>query len=204
MNKIKIKCPHCGVTLTVVDTPANAGKSVKCPNCSVKNRYENFKRMDSDKCDDETRIRGIQGKNTDETGIRAGKKDIIGKLIDEATGKEYPLQEGTNLIGRMTYQTAPKASVPIVTDDMGFSRAHLYIDVILAKDGMYHYYVYNASNQNPTYVNTDELMNMDKIGLKEGDIISASKTRLRLMKPAAHSGMRPAGTGFNNDDSTSL
>jgi len=203
MDKIKIKCPHCGVILTVVDTPANAGKSVKCPNCGVKSRYENFKRVDADKYDDETRIKGIQGKNTDETSVRTGKKDIIGKLVDETTGKEYALQEGTNLLGRMTYQTAPKASVPIVTDDMGFSRAHLYIDVIWGTDGVYHYYAYNASNKNMTYINKEELSGTDKIGLKAGDSISTSRTRFRFVKPEANGRVRSVRS-FDQNDETSL
>ncbi len=193
MNEIKIKCPHCGAVLTVADTPANAGKSVKCPNCCVKNRYEDFKRIESRQCEDETRIGGSGSWGVD-------KKSCTGKLLDEATGKEYALQEGTNLIGRMTYQSVPKASVPIVTDDMGLSRAHLYIDVIFGRDGVYHYYVYNASNQNPTYINADELMGTDKIGLKEGDMISVSRTRLRFVNPDG----RKVKSAFNHNDETEL
>lgn len=175
MENIRIKCPNCGAILTVTDNPANAGKNVKCPNCGIRSKYEEFRRIAApERCDDSTRIPGEE----------SVASDTPGRLRDEATGREYQLKEGTNLIGRMTYQSAPKASLPILTDDRGMSRAQFYIDVMMGRDGRYHSYICNASNKNATSVNSEVLQPSDKVGLKDGDIITVSQTKLIFVKPA--------------------
>jgi len=188
MENIRIKCPNCGAILTVTDNPANAGKNVKCPNCAIRSKYEEFRRIaEPERCDDRTEIPGETNKPS----------DTPGKLRDEATGREYPLKEGTNLIGRMTYQSAPKASLPILTEDRGMSRAQFYIDTVMGRDGRYHSYIYNASNKNATSVNSEELQSSDKVGLKDGDIITVSHTKLQFVKSAKPA--RPSAASANQD-----
>ena len=195
MENIRIKCPNCGAILTVTDNPANAGKNVKCPNCGIRSKYEEFRRIASpEKCDDRTVVPGNKG----EKGEKGEVPDRPGRLRDEATGREYQLREGTNLIGRMTYQSAPKASLPILTDDRGMSRAQFYIDVMMGRDGHYHSYISNASNKNATLVNAEELQPSDKVGLKDGDIISVSHTKLQFVKPARTA--RPSAASANEED----
>lgn len=170
-EKIKIKCPNCGAILEAIDDPANDKKSVLCPNCRVRNRFSDFKRLVPKVIEDETQI-----------GLLL--KEAIGHLVDGRTNLRYPLKEGRNLIGRRPQKGETKASIPIDTGDRGFSRAHLYIDVIKGRDGRYHYYASNAENKNSTTINGNLLQDGDKIGLKQGDQITSSETSLRLDIPS--------------------
>lgn len=167
MVAIRIKCPVCGAVLGVRQMPQNMDKVVTCPNCQVANKFRDFKRFEPKPVDDSTQI-------------SADVKGFAGKLVDIATKREYPLQEGVNLVGRMTYKTPPKADIPIETEDRGFSREHFFVKVIKGRDGFYHHYVYNASNANPTFVNDAILEEGDKPGLKSGDTIRSSETVLRF------------------------
>lgn len=169
MEKIRIKCPVCGAVLEAVDSPANYEKNVTCPNCKVRNQFSDFKRV----------LPGpISSPEDTETVIKSVSEDIIGALLDPETGRRYPLNEGRNLIGRMTHNSPSKASIPIPTDNRRMSRAHLYIDVINGADGRYHAYASNASNQNETTINGIVLNNDDRLSLKHQDRLSLSGTEL--------------------------
>ena len=167
MEKIKIKCPFCGKILIVADNPANAGKRLRCPACKEMSDFEDFKRV-------------VEQKVSDETEVNLGSRTISDgfSLTDKLTGKSYKLHQGRNLIGRMTYKGTPKADVPICTEDMGFSREHLNIEVVRGCDGIFHCYASNASNKNDTFINGELLSGDDKIGLESGDQIKSSTTTL--------------------------
>lgn len=167
MEKIKIKCPFCGKILIVNDDPANAGKRLRCPACKEASIFEDFKRV-------------VEQKVSDETEINMSHKTVSAtfSLTDKLTGKSYKLHQGRNLVGRMTYKTAPKADIPICTEDMGFSREHLYVEIVRGCDGVFHCYVSNASNKNDTFINGELLSGEDKIGLENGDQIKSSSTTL--------------------------
>jgi len=171
MEKVRIKCPVCGVILEADDNPSNYGKNVTCHNCKSKNKFSSFKRLSAASGsvaeDCETEMKSVSHDH-----------DSAGSLMDPETGRLYPLEEGRNLIGRMTHNAPSKASIPISTDNRRMSRAHLYIDVMEGADGHYHAYASNASNQNETTINGTVLEKEDKIGLKHQDRLSLSGTEL--------------------------
>ena len=170
METIRIKCPNCGAVLRVQLKTNSPDVSLTCPNCKQKAKLSDFKKFEVNKVHDETKFGFFAVSDT---------LDLIpGVIVDEATKREYQLSIGVNLIGRMTLQTAPKASVPIFTKDMGMSRAHLYLEVVKGRDGLLHTYAYNAANVNPTYINGVLLEKGDKIGIKNDDKISTSQTVL--------------------------
>lgn len=169
MEKIRIKCPVCGAVLEAVDNPSNYGKNVTCPNCKSRNKFSSFKQLTS---------HPAPVSEISETEIKPVSHDTTGALMDPETGRIYPLEEGRNLIGRMTRNVPSKASIPISTDNRRMSRAHLYIDVVEGTDGHYHAYASNASNQNETTINGTVLEKEDKIGLKHQDRLSLSGTEL--------------------------
>ena len=170
MEKIRIKCPFCGAVLEAPDNPANYEKTVVCPNCKTKNKFKDFKR-----------INGTLSGEDDVTEINRTTRDTVGSLMELKTSRCYPLKEGINLIGRMTVKTPSVADIPIETQDMGMSRAHLYMEVVKGRDGFYHTYVYNAKNKNTTLINGVVLEDGDKIGLKHNDVITLNETKLRFL-----------------------
>jgi phage FluMu protein Com len=182
METIKIKCPNCGAILAVVDSPANVGKSVKCPVCKVSNLFSNFKSVRPKISEEEDRTNlGPNLCSEDKTCLpELNKVEKIGYLWDNSNNTRYNLKEGVNLIGRMTYQSAPVATVPVKTDDRGFSRKHMNIEVVKGSDQVFRYYVYNAENKNPTTVNGVLIGTNDKIILHNGDLIKSSSTELVL------------------------
>lgn len=180
METIRIKCPSCGAILIVADDPANQGKSVKCPVCKEKHKFSEFKAVKPvlSEEEDKTSLGGgesIADKTVLPDNVRTND---LGFLFDESGQRKYSLSEGLNLIGRMTYQTEPVATVAIETDDRGFSRKHLYIDVVKGADGVIRYYAYNAANKNPTSVNGVQLNEGDKMILHNEDVIKSSETIL--------------------------
>ena len=181
MEKIIVKCPNCGKILNIVDESlAQKGKVIKCPVCKVANPFENFKKPKPKVTEEEdkTCLGGDLGFEDRTCLPEYQKATNIGHLWDEATKMRYNLQVGINLIGRMTYQSAPAATVPIRTEDRGFSRRHLIIEVCKDADGVFRYYVYNSENKNPTTVNGVQLNANDKIILHNGDVIRSSSTVL--------------------------
>lgn len=167
---LKVKCPNCGARLSIGVSPSadlSKGK-LTCPNCRVKSPLSSYAQV-------------VEKELKDETQIVAGLHDTIGHLLDELTRKEYPLKEGRQLIGRMTYKNPPVADVPILTEDLYFSRTQFYLRVMKGRDGRYHTYISEASTKNPTCINGRKLEKDEEEGLKHNDLISAGNTKLRFI-----------------------
>lgn len=178
-DTIRIKCPNCGAILTVANSPANVGKSVKCPICKEKHAFTDFKAVQKTEADADRTSLGLNVSSKDMTQLPQMPKVItIGYLMDESRHKKYTLTEGINLIGRKTYQTASPASIPIETDDLGFSRKHLYIEAVKGPDGIVRHYAYNAFNKNETQINGISLGAGDKVILHNSDVIHSANTTL--------------------------
>ena len=171
MEKVRIKCPVCGVVLEADDNPANYGKNVTCPNCKSRNKFSSFMRV----------LPKASPVGDSSTEIRTVSHDTVGSLMDPTTGRKYPLREGRNLIGRMTHSKPSEASVPISTDNRRMSRSHLFIDVIKGTDGRFHAYASNASNKNETTINGAVLEDDDRLSLKYQDVLSLAGTELVWM-----------------------
>ena len=179
METIRIKCPQCSAILETQDNPAHYEKNVTCPNCKTKNRFKDFKRV------------APRVQEDDSTQIEALKQGTTGHLLDISNGREYPLNEGRNLVGRKPLNSPPKADIAIITNDRFMSREHLSLDVMKGRDGRYHVYASNAKNQNETLINGETLESGDKVGLKHGDILKLGETSLKYI-------------GFVMDDATVL
>ena len=180
METIKIKCPNCGAVLSVLDDPSNQGKNVKCPVCKQTYPFTAFKAVKPKISEEEDKTSiGFAFNSDDATALPDfNKVETIGYLLDKTTSERYILSEGLNLVGRMTYQSAPQATVPVKTSDRGFSRKHMNIEVVKGSDKVFRYYVSNAENKNKTTVNGVELGSTDKMILHDGDVIKSSNTEL--------------------------
>ncbi len=168
MKTIRIKCPVCGTVLEVPDDPANAEKSVRCPNCRQRNPFKDFKSVAPRPLPPEE----------DETQTEKMRDDEAGYLWDRVTDRRYPLRKGKQLVGRRPHNKPPKADIAIETEDQGISREHLYIDVMAGRDGRFHVYVSNARNKNATEINGKKLKDGDILGLRHGDVIRMNETPL--------------------------
>ena len=178
MEQIKIKCPNCGAVLTVLDDPANKGKSVKCPVCQMKHPFDSFKRVVAVKPQDDgtSALESFRQVKTESVDLRLSSTP--GFLQDDKSGLRYEINEGLNLIGRMSSVSKELGAVGIETDDMGLSRKHFFIEAERLPDGKFKHIIYNAANKNDTLINGQKLESGDKRILHDGDTISSTKTTL--------------------------
>lgn len=200
METVRIKCPNCGAILTVADSPANIGKSVKCPVCKEKFPFADFKAVPSPKEDSDRTSIGTGQYAEDRTQLpEMSSVSSFGYLFDVTSRRTYPLTAGVNLVGRKTYQAVPAANIPIETDDLCFSRKHLYIEAVKGPDGIIRHYAYNAANKNETTINGVLLNAGDKLILHDSDVIESGRTTLVFKITGA--GSRPSS---NDSDKTEI
>lgn len=189
MEKIRIKCPNCGAILAATiseeeaNNPANQQKTIKCPICKILHPLAQYKRVKPRVTEEEDRTSLGASVNVDiddKTQLPEFHNKAVkyGRLYYAANKEYYTLSEGVNLIGRMTYQTVPVATVPIRTEDRGFSRKHINIEVVTTAANAVKYFAYSAENKNITTINGVQLNATDKIALNDGDVIKSSNTEL--------------------------
>ena len=111
----------------------------------------------------------------------------IGKLESE-DGKSYDLDEGQNLVGR--FSKTLNNDIGVDSDDIYFGRQHFVIDVIMQADSDEFDYIlsdYNSKNGTSVIFGVNklkkELNETARIYLKNGDVIIAGKTKLKLVIP---------------------
>ncbi len=111
------------------------------------------------------------------------KTEDVGNLW-LSDGTSYPLYLGSNLVGRIS--GIYKNDIGINTDDLYLGRQHFLIEVIINKFGFCDYIISDYKSKNGTSVifaanNMKKVLTpTDKVYLKNGDIISAGKTILKL------------------------
>ena len=122
-------------------------------------------------------------------------------------GSIYPLQLGSNLVGRLS--GIYKNDIGINTDDVFMGRQHFVIEVAINKFGYCEYIVSDNKSKNGTYVvfaanNTKKVLSSgDKVYLKNGDIIAAGKTILKLRTVNKQIGDMQ-NTAVNSSDKTRI
>lgn len=197
MQKIRIKCPHCKVTLDVRNSTGAAEKEITCPNCNT-NLMVKFKQPiappqpanteaptapDSVYADSQAQTPAAYT-DTSETMVTSLPifDAIMGKLL--YNGKKYTLQMGINTIGRKAETS--KASLQIETDDRSMSRLHSVIKVTRLLDGTLRTTIENADNKNLTYVGGQLLIDGDTIVLNDGDVIKMGNAYVTFIKDILH------------------
>lgn len=188
---IHIKCPVCGKVIPVIDDPSNVKKVLTCPNCHEKVKFVDCKVVSpADAAAPEAPSPSPAhpqqtAKSTDATRIEIPPKREAksGYFEDRMTGMRYDLPAGKHVLGRNA--STSKADIPIETADRYMSRAHIRVDVSLGEDGLYHVYVSNAENTNPTLINGVTLQAGEVVGLKSGDVLKLGDTELKYVDPSA-------------------
>jgi len=99
-------------------------------------------------------------------------------------GSTYSLQLGHNLVGRLS--GIYKNDIGINTGDVFMGRQHFIVEVVLNKRGYCEYIISDNKSKNGTSIifaanNTKKVLTpSDKVYLKNGDIIAAGKTIIKL------------------------
>ena len=155
MEQKQVKCPKCGVVLDVKNSKGELEKIFNCPKCQTALKVKFPQRKREDPVDAIT----VPGAHSQEVKTQYGtlnsantsfatKKKI--KAFLEYQGKEYPLQEGINRVGRRA--TGSEATVQIETDDVYMSRNHAIINCIFSQGRLVKSILKNDRNKNSTFV----------------------------------------------------
>lgn len=168
---MKLSCPKCQKTIVIPEEklPKDKEKAmVKCPGCQQTLVFQVPRT---------TRPPAVEEERTIiETSSRTSSAESA-KLVNVATGEEFVLKTGCNIIGR-------KADI-VIRGDPYISRKNCQIEVkkvgadvafILVDDGSFN--DTGESSANGTFHNGARLTKYDKILLSDGDNIRLGHTEL--------------------------
>lgn len=198
MQTKRIICPKCKAVLDVTNSKNETLKQITCPSCKTilqvkfppqqeqpqqepieaHTYYAPSKRPMADS--GETQLAGAGGETVLGGGLSGAtqlytptqKTTATVKLTFE--GKDYPLEEGQNIIGRKG--TTSKATVQIATEDRYMSRQHCSITVTTLPDGTKKAVLSNYQNKNLTTIDGQEIETGDAIRLVNGNRITMGHT----------------------------
>jgi len=168
---INIKCPGCGVILTVTNSKNEDEKRFACPKCG-KRIVVPFYKLNRKQEDGDTLLDGKEGAQA----TQMSDADTLQSCFITCNGKEYELLVGRNTIGRMA--TTSDADVQIDVEDRYMSREHAVMNVRRLPNGGLKVDITNHKNKNNTSVNGNLLQPGDAIVLHDGDVIRMGDTSL--------------------------
>ena len=202
MQSKLVNCPYCSARLRV-DNPKNeTEKRITCPNCKQKTFvrfkkeeepveahtvYVTPKRQRPSFDDGATRLedsfdsaetRLSDGPLSEETILSSPKKKEKTAIL-MFDGKQFPLREGRNVIGRSGKTSS--ATIQIPTSDRYMSRQHCCIDVKTLNNGEKKIVISNYQNKNVTKINGQQLETGDAIHLSDGDTITMGATTVTFL-----------------------
>lgn len=179
-NTVRIKCPNCGVILTVKYFQGIEAKAITCPVCKKTNIYTDYKKPVSPN----KQTQANHGEDTTSLNEKTqpGQSPIggIGRIALPEIGKYYQLKTGLNIIGRKAQTSS--ANIQLDTDDRTMSRSHCAIEVKKLSNGGYIHYLSNSKNKNATYVNGQKLEDGDRIILQGGENIKLGNSTIKFIK----------------------
>lgn len=188
MEKIRLKCPHCGAVLQMDCIPDIEKKRITCPVCKIATPFTEFKKPKQETAgtngsDDTTRAAdndktSLVG-DKDATQLRGTKEFLIGELHDPIRKRRYPLRPGSNLVGRKA--TTSTANIQIETDNKRMSRSHSLIEVKKRSSGGFMHVFTNAGNKNDTFINGKKIADGDSVILGGGEILNLGGTELKFV-----------------------
>lgn len=182
---IQIKCPFDGAVLTVRNRPGIETKSVTCPVCKNKYPFSQFKI-----------VGGPSGKspgiNPNAFAAQNGAEGhtqlpdmnfTLGKLKVVASGEEFQLKPGRNVIGRKA--TKSQADFQIDTgENRSMSREHIVIEIKREPaKGFVHYVSLYKQQVNPTFIKGERLLYGDCIILSHKSEIKLPDATLTFEIP---------------------
>ena len=191
MQTKRIICPKCKAVLDVKNSQNESVKQITCPSCKTilqvkfqpqqepieaKTYYAPPKQPTADS--GETQLAG--GETLLGGGLSGATRLYTPTLNATATarlsfgGKDYPLNEGQNIVGRQG--TTSKATVKIETADRYMSRQHCSITVSTLPDGTKKAVLSNYQNKNLTTIDGQLIETGDSIRLTDGNTITMGHT----------------------------
>lgn len=181
----RIQCPHCNVVLDVKNSNNETTKQIRCPNC---NKTLQVKFQQEQVLEAHTflgpKVGGIDGTTQYGGGINGRTQLACPTSFErsnvrlELDGKDYPLVEGKNIIGRKG--SSSEATVQLDTSDRYLSRQHCQIIVTRLPDGTMKAVLSNYMNKNRTTVNNQLIEEGDEIRLADGYTITMGHTTVRF------------------------
>lgn len=193
MQTKRIICPKCRVVLDVKNSQNEMVKQITCPSCKTvlqvnfqpqqapieaKTYYAPSERSMADS--GATQLADSNGETLLGDGLSGATLLYTPTQKTFATakltfgGKDYPLQEGQNIVGRQGKTS--KATVQIETADRYMSRQHCSITVITLPDGTKKAVLSNYQNKNLTTVDGQPIETGDAIRLTDGNSITMGHT----------------------------
>ena len=166
MEKKRVKCPRCQRILEVANPMDAPVLLVTCPD---------------PQCGAKMRLRFATGKTVLAEAGRDEKKP--GCLVYK--GKEYPLREGLNIVGRLSQ--SGKATIQLPTDDLTMSRTHAQIDVRRLNSGRLKAILSDVRDAEkiefiPITLEDEPLFPEDAIVLANGDVITLGHTKIKYKR----------------------
>ena len=198
MQTKRIICPKCKAVLDVKNSQNETVKQITCPSCKTilqvkfqpqqevpqqepieaPTYYAPSKRPTTDS--GATQLAGSNGETMLGGGLSGATQLYMPTQKTMATakltfgGKDYPLQEGQNIVGRKG--TTSKATVQIETADRYMSRQHCSITVSTLPDGTKKAVLSNYQNKNLTTIDGQPIETGDSIRLTDGNSITMGHT----------------------------
>ena len=195
----RIKCPKCNVVLDVKNKDDVPELRLTCPKCGTLLQVKFSHKEEPVEAptfyapskqavnNDETQLGG----NYSARGPHAGNVNYETQLGGEFSnagsssasqriavltfeGREYPLAEGRNIIGRRA--STSNATVQIATNDLYMSKQHCIVNVTTQANGNKKAVLSNYLNKNATTINGHKIGNGDAIILQEGNSITMGDT----------------------------